>query len=77
MAPMEIKQREGTGGRPIRLHIREDVLGENCKRRAPAHSHKPTKRSNGKVRAKDVIEDDRAGLAKLSMNEKREAEHSL
>ena len=77
MAPIEIKQREGTGGHPIRLHIREGVLGENCKHRVPAHSHKPTKRSNGKVRAKDVIEDARAGLAKLSMNEKREAEHLL
>lgn len=57
MFPMEIQQREGSGRHLIRLHIREDVLGENYELRAPAHRHKPTNRSNIKVKAKDMTED--------------------
>ena len=38
----------------------------------PTATYQPTE-----ARAKDVTEDDRAVLAKLLMNEKREAEHSL
>lgn len=74
---MEIEQREGSNGQLIRLHIREDVLGENYELQAPAHHHKPTNRSNAKVRDKDVTEDNWAGLAKLLMNEKREAQPFL
>lgn len=40
---MEIKQKEGTSGHPIKLHIREDVLGENMSFEClPTVTYQPT-----------------------------------